>query len=657
MESHVVSIRIKIRSKLETIHQSLQDFIKKHPGVLRVYAIFAWLSLCAFILSLIFLEDSRRMFVQFLWSFYVILQFWLLCRSKTLTWKKYTYFFLAGAWLMTPINTIIVSSFTTLFGGREADVWSMAILTPIVEEIVKLIPLGAYLYFSRRATSLSLSDFALIGAATGAGFQFLEETFRRFVTGDHYGVTLLQGKVLHWEFFTLFPGYFEEGFLPDKMTAGHSLLTAMVALGIGLAIRYRERFKQFTYIFPSFLLAWAIFDHAIWNSFYSAPGWITAIHDLLGSGYAAKPLFLIMLAISIFLDYKSLNRVGGKLLLLNGEHVINPFSEMWNLVISITTDRKRFGYFLMFYRERRELGFTLLHGNSEAESLVPRIQKNIQQYYKALAVIALALFAALFLKEWIDSHHTPQGCIACLFDQLQNWWDRLSGLEKAIIIGGAFALTFPLLGFWASIGAVTTGIGVAAGGQGIADIIRNPKKLLTPETALAVGVSAILSRIPFANALKKFGDPIASKLKKYWDDLIGKKGNDPDPPDKTVAPNPKVGDFTNVKNIEDFRARIPEDAEQLPWKEIPGGAAEGEKYRWTDQSGNVWNTRAHGPDPSAPEGSNAANGWIYRVEVKTPSGKWTMDSHGNFHKKNVFNPKSPHYSESIANDSHIPFKD
>ncbi|MFJ5624783.1 hypothetical protein ACIQD3_19095 [Peribacillus loiseleuriae] len=74
------------------------------------------------------------MFGQFLWSFYVILQFGLFCRSKTLSWKKYTYFFLAGAWLIVPLNSFIVRFITAIFDGMEQDVWSQAFLTPIAEQ-------------------------------------------------------------------------------------------------------------------------------------------------------------------------------------------------------------------------------------------------------------------------------------------------------------------------------------------------------------------------------------------------------------------------------------------------------------------------------------------------------------------------------------------
>ncbi|MFP4979375.1 polymorphic toxin type 30 domain-containing protein, partial [Paenibacillus sp. CN-4] len=118
-----------------------------------------------------------------------------------------------------------------------------------------------------------------------------------------------------------------------------------------------------------------------------------------------------------------------------------------------------------------------------------------------------------------------------------------------------------------------------------------------------------------------------------------------------------VGDFQNVKDVNDLISRIPADAKQIPWREVPGGAKEGVKFRWVDEAGKTWDVRAHSIDPSAPPGSNAANGWIYRVEVKqvNPKWKWTMDSNGNFHKENVLRENSPHYDESIANETHIPF--
>ena len=61
--------------------------------------------------------------------------------------------------------------------------------------------------------------------------------------------------------------------------------------------------------------------------------------------------------------------------------------------------------------------------------------------------------------------------------------------------------------------------------------------------------------------------------------------------------------------------------------------------------------RAHGPDSTAPAGSNAACGPTYRVQV----GKQYMDVDGNLYPRNVHNPASPHYDPAAANATHIPF--
>ena len=124
-----------------------------------------------------------------------------------------------------------------------------------------------------------------------------------------------------------------------------------------------------------------------------------------------------------------------------------------------------------------------------------------------------------------------------------------------------------------------------------------------------------------------------------------------------LLPEGKVGNFTGVNNIRDFMSRVPSNAQRLPWKEVPGGAKQGIKYKWTDASGNKWEVRAHEMDPSAPNGSNASQGWIYRVEVnpKNVGGKWYMDSSGNFHKENIVKESSPFYNKAIANDTHIKF--
>ena len=123
-------------------------------------------------------------------------------------------------------------------------------------------------------------------------------------------------------------------------------------------------------------------------------------------------------------------------------------------------------------------------------------------------------------------------------------------------------------------------------------------------------------------------------------------------------PNSVSRNFCSVKSLQDLLTKIPTDAQQFSWRAIEGGASEGVKYRWVDQQGNIWNVRAHSVDPSAPIGSNASKGWIYRVEVRWAGTgkKYYMDAYGNFYPENIMNPMSPMYDEDTANNTHIPFK-
>ncbi|WJH33619.1 PrsW family glutamic-type intramembrane protease [Paenibacillus sp. CC-CFT747] len=215
-----------------------------------VYTVWCWISLLFFIVCLFLFRDSRTMLVQYLWSFYVMLQFWFLCRSKTFTWKQAGLFMLLGVFLVIPLTALTLLAAHGIFGGNTRDTWSQAVLTPIAEEVWKLLPLGLFLFFSRRASSMSLADYTLAGAGAGVGFQLMEELTRRWlnsgIIGRTYGysTTLLGGETIHWDFWTLFPGRFEESLFPTVMSVSHPVHTGMVALGLGLAVRYRRQWGK-----------------------------------------------------------------------------------------------------------------------------------------------------------------------------------------------------------------------------------------------------------------------------------------------------------------------------------------------------------------------------------------------------------------------------
>ncbi len=84
----------------------------------------------------------------------------------------------------------------------------------------------------------------------------------------------------------------------------------------------------------------------------------------------------------------------------------------------------------------------------------------------------------------------------------------------------------------------------------------------------------------------------------------------------------------------------------------PGGGVQyGVEYKWINEQGQTVRFRVHGPDATAPAGSNAALGETYRVQV---GGRY-MDAQGNLYPRGVHNPKSPSYDPTAANATHIPW--
>lgn len=99
---------------------------------------------------------------------------------------------------------------------------------------------------------------------------------------------------------------------------------------------------------------------------------------------------------------------------------------------------------------------------------------------------------------------------------------------------------------------------------------------------------------------------------------------------------------------------VPRDAVQRPFTPDENFAM-GERYVWNrpNAAGNDQNVRyhAHGPDPRRPETENAGAGPIYRIQ----QGNAYFDAQNVRHPVNEFNPNSPAYNPSAANDTHIPY--
>jgi hypothetical protein len=109
---------------------------------------------------------------------------------------------------------------------------------------------------------------------------------------------------------------------------------------------------------------------------------------------------------------------------------------------------------------------------------------------------------------------------------------------------------------------------------------------------------------------------------------------------------------TNTPPVPNPLDMVPEGASRRVLAPDPnGGAQEGIEFKWTNEQGQTIRLRIHGPDGTAPPGSNAAGGPIYRVQV---GGRY-MDAEGNLYPRGIHNPNSPNYDPEAANATHIPW--
>nr|WP_158647538.1 polymorphic toxin type 30 domain-containing protein [Actinoplanes sp. ATCC 53533] len=82
-----------------------------------------------------------------------------------------------------------------------------------------------------------------------------------------------------------------------------------------------------------------------------------------------------------------------------------------------------------------------------------------------------------------------------------------------------------------------------------------------------------------------------------------------------------------------------------------GGSQYGLEFKWTNDAGKTVRLRIHGPDGTAPAGSNSATGEAYRVQI----GRQYQDEAGNLFHHQSHNPNSPNCNPDAANATHIPW--
>ena len=201
---------------------------------------------------------------------------------------------------------------------------------------------------------------------------------------------------------------------------------------------------------------------------------------------------------------------------------------------ALFTDRKRLGYLLGFYRQRRELGYSLLYGNLEAAGQRDQVQENVRKYSAVLGAIGILMLAAGILSSVGDfMTASDSSCFACLFDSLQNGGIGLAAGNKR----GSYWAPLPCPAVCQLLAGTRhrhDWCRHCRRGHEIAGYIRDPKKLLSPQNAAAAVLAVILSRIPVGKGLSWLSNKLGPRARRWFDSLTDKFGpktrDEPDGP-------------------------------------------------------------------------------------------------------------------------------
>ncbi|MFC4402901.1 PrsW family glutamic-type intramembrane protease [Gracilibacillus xinjiangensis] len=474
---------------LERIQQWKESHALLLKRIRKIYIWVIWLLLPVAIFFWLFLPVSRSALLVWFWSYYALWQVWILARSKTVMWTHVARFFVVGIWLVGPLCAGLLWSFHYVFADGAASIqesWSAVLLGPIVEEVIKLLPLIIFLFVTGKERQLSLTDYALFGFALGTGFQFMEEVIRMWVTSREsmlgMFISLFHNNFKAWGFQELFPGYFAYG---DVIAAGHHVWTGFVALGIGFAIHFRHSLGKWMWFVPVFLLLWSIFEHAAYNAqvdFFTSDVLIRLLHFFTGNGHGYKWLFVFTLLFAVYLDYRTLNRHKLSLPLLPHETLLEPLTEGIELIKSILRSPKKWATTMLFLRERRAYGFAI--ALKEREKPRQKFRHQVHYAYRLLGFSALLL---LCISSVTSMTIEEPYYLAGLFDGLSAWWGSLSSFEKTgvIITTGAATLLLTVATGGGILGAGFTAFGTGMlakdtleNSRQIADFLRDPKSFL-----------------------------------------------------------------------------------------------------------------------------------------------------------------------------------
>jgi hypothetical protein len=324
-------------------------WLTTHPRLARGWAVTRTVVLFGSLIWLaalwLLMPELRLGIRAYLGCLWVIIAWFALARTKTLTWHGFLSFFTACVpWSIAigALTTTMARSMTRYEFLGVSETGAAVAIAGIVEESGKLVPVVLLVLLApRRAARFATIDWLLLGLASGTAFLAVEEAVRRTaVATGSLGVGPILGPPADA---ALPPGYvtFGPAPIPTAMSSeasllapttvaefgGHAIMTALITALFGLALaawQARRRLTGLTLALLPVIALWsAIADHAMYNAgldLFSAlpsnhdtpayldpdsttiPWWLRVPWSLLGHGHGRVAVFLLLVLACLLID-------------------------------------------------------------------------------------------------------------------------------------------------------------------------------------------------------------------------------------------------------------------------------------------------------------------------------------------------------------------
>ena len=503
----------------------------------RVRAVASWFALLVVLVAVAVSPTVRTALGAWIGCLWLVVCWFTLARAKTVSWALTSGVFATGM----PLALLIATAslwVCSAAGVSPSSTAASIVVASLVEEVLKLTPLAVLtLVAPGRVRRFLVSDWIVLGVATGAAFEVVEEVTRR-ITLLNGGGSLLdsllcpKGGVRQVECrgattYSLSPFSGVAGNIFPY--AGHAIITGLVtgAIGLGIALWRRARVHRGGYRAALQILApvvplwtwWvAVVDHmgrnasdyVMWlQTGGEAPSWpIEVTASLTGYGQGRGVILLLMLALAWVIDSRTLWS-GGYVSTLESDNYGNRWGP-WRWRVWAGVPRNAFGRFLadgaclvsVVGVEWRWAWMTLMEAAAfreprllletpaklriaREEAARAELDPAPEQWWRArlaglCAVVAGLLVIAMvpgLTRSMADSLGEGQPYwLAGLLDALGTVWESLSWEQKLglmLLAGALILLSGGTLGL-----AFDIGMGVATvfgGARGAAALMRDPR--------------------------------------------------------------------------------------------------------------------------------------------------------------------------------------